>query len=44
MDLSAPALCLPGNGMPPNAFIPWHVVSSVRAAGGSAFPHSGERR
>lgn len=29
MDLSAPALRLHGKGMLPNAFIPWHVVSSV---------------
>lgn len=31
MDLSAPALRLHGKGMLPNAFIPWHVVSSVCA-------------
>lgn len=39
MDLSAPALCSHGKGMPPDAFILWHVVSSVCALRETVFPH-----
>lgn len=44
MDLSAPAPRPRGKGMRPNAFIPWHVVSSVCAPGDPVFPHSEPER